>query len=37
MELFGRWNWWLSDGDARPVRVPPRLGEPRPTLRLAGW
>jgi RND superfamily putative drug exporter len=37
MKLFGRWNWWLPEGIARVIRVPPSpLGEQRPTLRAAG-
>jgi putative drug exporter of the RND superfamily len=37
MKLFGRWNWWLPEGAARLLRVPPSpLGKPRPALRPAG-
>ena len=37
MKLFGRWNWWLPEGAARLLRVPPSpLGKPGPALRLAG-
>ena len=38
MELMGRWNWWLPDGVARLVRVPPSpLARPRPAaVRTAG-
>jgi RND superfamily putative drug exporter len=37
MKLFGRWNWWLPDGVARILRVPPSpLASPRPALRPSG-
>ncbi len=37
MKLFGQYNWWLPDGVARVLRVPPSpLGEHRPLLRASG-
>ncbi len=37
MKLFGKWNWWLPDGLARVLRVPPsHLVEHRPAYRPAG-
>jgi RND superfamily putative drug exporter len=37
MKLFGAWNWWLPDGLARVLRVPPsRRGEHRPAFTPAG-
>jgi putative drug exporter of the RND superfamily len=37
MKLFGKWNWWLPEGLARVLRVPPsHLGEHRPAYRPAG-
>jgi RND superfamily putative drug exporter len=33
MKLFGKWNWWLPNGLARVLRVPPsQLGEHRPAF-----
>ncbi len=37
MKLFGKWNWWLPDGLAKVLRVPPsHLGEHRPAFKPAG-
>jgi putative drug exporter of the RND superfamily len=37
MKLFGKWNWWLPQGMAKVLRVPPsHLGEHRPAYRPAG-
>ena len=37
MKLFGRWNWYLPEGLAKVLRVPPSpLADHRPALRPAG-
>ena len=37
MKLFGKWNWWLPDGLAKVLRVPPsHLGDHRPAFKPAG-
>jgi len=37
MKLFGKWNWWLPDGLAKVLRVPPsHLGEHKAAYRPAG-
>ena len=32
VSLFGRWNWWLPEWAARPLRVPPHAAVPEPRL-----
>ena len=32
VSLFGRWNWWLPEWAAWPLRVPPHAAVPEPRL-----
>ena len=32
VSMFGQWNWWLPDGLAKLLRVPPSAATPAPAL-----